>query len=479
MLKLHTFAHDLSRLREYQSKVVGPLLTGFLSLAALVVTAWGVHEYMARGDHDLLEKQALSSEKMLILSELMSIAKTRTQLTGQMLVTEDFFERDDIARELDSFATRFYVLRSNLIEMPMSDSEQSLLEKRAKIIASILPAQREAADLAMSDNPVDLDQARKILYGSVMPGQATLIELFSETIRLLEEDIVASSRKMIEASKVGNIVNLAAIVIIIIGAMLVAAVTIQRVYDVEKQLNNANKELEALNNVKSEFVSLVSHELRTPLTSIRSFAEILIDDIDNIDSDSQRRYLNIINNESNRLSRLVSDILDLQKIDANKMEWHDSKIDLNVIARESFEAFSGALQTKGLTQTIELHDSSLQALIDPDKIRQVILNLLSNALKYTDQGGISIKVTSRATDAEHQLARIEVSDTGIGIPDEHRDSIFESFHQVDNSGTRANGGSGLGLNICQKIIHHYDGKIWVENNASKGSTFFVEIPMAA
>jgi len=158
------------------------------------------------------------------------------------------------------------------------------------------------------------------------------------------------------------------------------------------ELRKANKELSELNNIKSEFVSIVSHELRTPLTSIKSFAEILEDDFDELDADTRNKYLSIINSESVRLGNLINDVLDLQKIDAGKTTWNIEKTDLKKLSATTIELFSKSYMDKGLNLHLEVSDDDLVADVDSDKVKQVLTNLLSNAYKFTEQGNVTLEL---------------------------------------------------------------------------------------
>jgi two-component system sensor histidine kinase/response regulator len=242
----------------------------------------------------------------------------------------------------------------------------------------------------------------------------------------------------------------------------------QRTADLEE----ANIQLQHMNKIKSEFVSVVSHELRTPLTSIKSFTEILNNDIAELDLDEQKHILSIINEESNRLGRLINDLLDLQKIDSGKMVWKDEEINLAEVLQASANLFSRAFSDKGLELRLEPAIQECLILADMDRIKQVIANLLSNALKFTEQGHIAMTL---AVESDH--ATVSVSDTGLGIPEQDLANIFESFSQVDSSETRKIGGSGLGLTICKEIVSHYHGRIWVESSLSKGSRFTFTLPL--
>lgn len=246
------------------------------------------------------------------------------------------------------------------------------------------------------------------------------------------------------------------------------------------ELEKANEELLYLNKVKSEFVSVVSHELRTPLTSIKSFTEILEDDVDDMCSEDRQRYLKIINDETDRLGRLINDVLDLQKIDSGMMQWKDEVSDLKEVIESSFNLFKPAFDSKGVQLNLNIKEGGFNVCVDNDRIKQVLSNLLSNALKFTHEGDVSLGLNEIEIKTDDGLlvkaCEVEVDDNGIGIPEEERGRIFKRFHQVDSSETRKHGGSGLGLNICKEIIEHYNGQIWVESRVPKGSCFKFILP---
>lgn len=243
------------------------------------------------------------------------------------------------------------------------------------------------------------------------------------------------------------------------------------------ELEKSNEDLLHANQVKSDFISIVSHELRTPLTSIKSFAEILNDDLDDPDA---KKCLGIINDEADRLNRLINDILDLQKIEAGRMVWRDEKVNLVDIARAAVDAFAAAYQTKNVALLLAADDPTLCAIADSDKLRQVLANLLSNALKYTHEGKVEVSV-NRVWDINSKVPfiQIAVADTGSGLAASQLERIFERFYQVDDAQSRKTQGTGLGLAICKQIIDHYQGQLWAESELGRGSTLVFTLPDAS
>lgn len=469
------------KILQANSKVLRPLIGAFASLVVLVVVSWSISYTFSQRIYEVLEHNATNSKKMHIISNLIQTGRTRSRLTGQMLVTKDIFERDEIAQKIDVYGTQFAQLRSELHSLPLTDEEKIVLDRQNSLVTIILPNQRAATMLAMSDEAADMEKAQHILYQEVITEQTKLIENFMQMLNRLRDNVVTSSTAVIYTHKNAASVNFALIVIFLFTTIFVSSITIRRILAIETELNGANRELSRLNNVKSDFISLVSHELRTPLTSIKSFAEILKEDIDELDIETQKRYLSIITSEGDRLTRLVSNILDLQKIDANKMVWGDETLVLNEIAKKCTETFSAAFDAKNISLNTDVASEQLSIIADADMMKQVFTNLLSNALKFSNKGEVLVSVCRHQNSTLDGVAgdtvRVSVSDTGPGIPGSQLLKIFDSFHQIDNFATRKNGGSGLGLNICRKIITHYEGKIWVESVQGSGSTFYFEIPL--
>jgi PAS domain S-box-containing protein len=251
----------------------------------------------------------------------------------------------------------------------------------------------------------------------------------------------------------------------------------ERTFELEK----VNNDLIRADRVKNEFLATVSHELRTPLTSIKSFSEILKDDLETIELQTQRKYLSIIDKESDRLERLISNILDLQKMDESEAIWRD--MDINVIeeVQSAVESFYGAYKDKGVGLRTQWNVSEAIISIDPDKFKQVIINLLSNALKFTNEGevvvGVEVENVVGIVERGHgSNIQVWVKDTGIGIQQDSTNKIFERFIQLDSTSTRKYGGTGLGLSISKDIIEHYNGNIIVKSEPGSGTTFFINLP---
>jgi len=226
-----------------------------------------------------------------------------------------------------------------------------------------------------------------------------------------------------------------------------------------------------VDRIKSEFISIVSHELRTPLASIRGALGLLSSGVLANRPETAQNMLNIASSDTERLVRLVNDILDLERLESSKVKldrnWCDVEVDLCQQAIETMQAISIESQIEILCNI-----QSQQILADRDRIVQTLVNLLSNAIKFSPPQS---QVQLEAKQIANQIV-FRVCDRGRGIPADQLESIFERFHQVDASDSRQMGGTGLGLAICRSIVQQHGGKIWVESVLSEGSTFSFTIP---
>jgi len=246
------------------------------------------------------------------------------------------------------------------------------------------------------------------------------------------------------------------------------------------ELRQAYSELKELDKTKDAFLSSVSHELRTPLTSIRSFSEILLN-YDDHRPETLEEFLAIINRESERLTRLIDDIMDLAKIDAHKMEWKLQRLEAAAVVQKAAEGVRGLLLEGGLDLEINVPEGLPAFEMDEDRILQVLSNLLGNAIKFTPRGGgIRIQGAYEGEEGPRDAGghlHLLVADTGVGIPPEELPHIFERFKQVGDTLTDKPKGTGLGLSICREILTCLGGRIWAESVAGVGSTFHVVVPI--
>lgn len=255
------------------------------------------------------------------------------------------------------------------------------------------------------------------------------------------------------------------------------------------ELNRLNKRLTELDDVKSTLLSQVSHELRTPLTSILGFNKLAIrsmrkslasldDNPAQVRKSGERIITNlkIVEQEGKRLTRLINDVLDLHKIESGHMEWRDETISINRLISEALDIAEGTFRDNPdveLLCTAPVHLPSVT--VDPDRFKQVLINLLNNAAKFTSKGSVS--VGARLVHGEN--VEISVCDTGIGIREEEQAAVFEKFAQAGHDGKTCPlpKGTGLGLSICKEIVEHYQGTIRVDSEYGRGSCFTISMPL--
>jgi Na+/proline symporter/nitrogen-specific signal transduction histidine kinase len=240
-----------------------------------------------------------------------------------------------------------------------------------------------------------------------------------------------------------------------------------------EELRAANARLKELDRLKDDFVSTVSHELRTPLTSIRSFSEILLDN-PAMATDQRAGYLEIVVKETERLTRLVNDVLDLAKMESEQMDWRMETLDLREVLTEAKAAVSQLFSERELTLSYDESPGPHVVRGDRDRLLQVVINLLSNARKFSAPGTGRVAIRVRAGGGE---VEVSVSDNGPGIPPEHLGRIFEKFHQVTDTDQGKPQGSGLGLTISERIVAHHGGRIWAESTVGQGTTISFTLPV--
>jgi len=231
---------------------------------------------------------------------------------------------------------------------------------------------------------------------------------------------------------------------------------------------------EELELQRYEFISILAHELRTPLNSIIGFAKLMLNEIDGPLNELQRTDLTAIYTNSQRLLRLFNDILDLSLIDTSRVKLEIKALDLNRLINNVADSFRGQMVEKSLELKLDLPPTLPPVRGDEERVIQILGNLISNAWKYTPAGG-RVTVRTRVADG---FVQVNVSDTGIGIPEEDLDRIFERFFQGNHPMIRESGGTGLGLSIAERLVELLGGKIWVKSRVDQGSTFSFTLPLA-
>jgi hypothetical protein len=240
------------------------------------------------------------------------------------------------------------------------------------------------------------------------------------------------------------------------------------------ELRQANSRLQELDRLKDDFVSTVTHELRTPLTSIRAFSEILMDNPD-LGADERGGYLRIVVDETERLTRLINQVLDLSKLESGSADWQIEPIDLHQAVATSVRATAQIFEDRQVTLEVNVPEPAPFVQADQDRLVQVLLNLLSNAVKFCARGTGRVRISVETRD---DVVRVDVTDNGPGIAREDQEAIFEKFRQGGDVRTNRPPGTGLGLPISRAIVDHLGGRLWVESTPGQGATFSFVLPVA-
>ena len=247
----------------------------------------------------------------------------------------------------------------------------------------------------------------------------------------------------------------------------------KRVEERTRELSLALQEVKDISKRKSEFVSSVSHELRTPLTSIKGYASILLAGKLGATPPEVQKRLEKINKHSDELVQFVNDLLDIARIESGRMTMKMQPLDLKTIVEEVSDVLTVLTKEKGIEYSWQTDEGVPEVLVDKDQIKRVFINLINNAIKYAPNGKIAVRASNAGSEV-----RVDITDTGCGIPEAALPHIFEEFYRVDSSLNQEIKGTGLGLSLVKNIIEAHKGRIWVTSEVGKGSTFSFTLPFS-
>ncbi len=263
--------------------------------------------------------------------------------------------------------------------------------------------------------------------------------------------------------------------------MTQTAVSIENAKKVEElkrmvQIETSYHELKKLDEMKDNFLSMVSHDLRTPMTGIVAYAQIIRSGLDDLGKEEQAKYLDVIIKQSKRLTRLINNLLDIQRLEAGKMTMASDPVDLKAVIRDAREAFRALAREKDVALRRETAEEDAVVIGDRDRLDQVLVNLLSNAMKFTPPGG-EVTVSLALERGDRPLARVTVADTGPGVAEELRERLFDKFQQGDKLMRDKEQGSGLGLALVRQIVERHGGEVGVKSEPGRGSEFYFTLPL--
>ena len=247
--------------------------------------------------------------------------------------------------------------------------------------------------------------------------------------------------------------------------------------DYAAELERANQELKKIDEMKSEFVSVASHELRTPLAAIKNAVQLMLQGKTGEINENQTKFLSMAERNINRLTSILNSLLDLSRIESGKIGLKFEEMDLRGSIEFILSSLKPQTNGKSIQFKMEIQEELPSVYGDREKLEQILTNLVGNATKFTPEGG-EISVSAKPSEEEEAMVAISVRDSGIGIPEDQLDKVFEKFHQVEDSLRRSITGTGLGLAITKGLVEAQHGKIWVESELGKGSTFTFTLPMS-
>jgi signal transduction histidine kinase len=249
----------------------------------------------------------------------------------------------------------------------------------------------------------------------------------------------------------------------------------RKVMERTRDLAVANARLQELDRLKSDFVSNVSHELRTPLTAIKGAVDLILREVAGPLTEKQIHYLTRVRSNTQHLAGLINDVLDLSKIESGRIDVKSTRVSLGGLMHEVVENLRPVAAEKVIAVETTLPEPPILVWADRDKMNQVLMNLIGNAIKFTPAEG---RVTVTASTTVNGNIQVAVSDTGPGISSEENERIFDKFYQIAAAGDGKPKGTGLGLAICKALVELHGGRIWVESEMNRGSTFYFTLPPA-
>lgn len=399
-------------------------------------------EYTALGDHLLVTEQPVYPAQVDVTDYQEPTVGPRDPLLGWVVVASD--NRAALAKSRDIVITHLIIALAVMLGAVLVSW---LLSNR--VVAPILDMTRVVRKLERGNLDARIEPRTGDELALLANGINHLGEAVSEARENLEKRVSMATRQL--------------------------TLTLEDLRRKNRELDLAREEAESANTAKGDFLAQMSHELRTPITAIQGFVKLL-DESDL--KPSQRRYCSIIQQASLQLLQLIDDILDITRLQSSAITIDDSPFDLSECVESAVSLMAPTAHDKGLELILDVTPDVPEALVgDSLRIRQIIYNLVSNAIKFTTEGFICVKVRSQDDGEDRVLLYIQVIDTGIGIPEKHQASLFEPFHQGDNSISRRFGGSGLGLSIVKQLVELMGGTLGLKSATGQGTTFTLTLPL--
>ncbi|MBZ6378410.1 hypothetical protein B5C34_13020 [Pacificimonas flava] len=385
-------------------------------------------------------------------------------------------ERGDLQRAATLFEDTFAGRDLSETDTPFRDFHETAAETYRQLGRSELALQHLAALKRLDDEAAEVTaSAANALAAAQFDFANQELEIARLRAGQLERDVQLAEQEAVANQRIAVIVGIGAAIIVLL--LLVVQRNIQRrrdeVHAANVELERTNTDLEKALAAKSEFLATTSHEIRTPLNGILGMTQIML--ADGKLADMVRERVELVHGAGTTMKAIVDDILDVAKLDSGKIQIREAPFALRQTIREVAEVFADEARGRGVEFICNLDDCPERAIGDEQRVRQIVFNLVSNAVKFTNEGRVEV-TARRASEADDDLL-VTVSDTGVGIPPDQLDTIFSPFHQVDSSRTRQFSGTGLGLTISREFTHSMGGELAVASELGAGSTFSLRVPL--
>ena len=417
----------------------------------------------------------VGNEKTALAIKMRDAILSRALSLQRMLITNDYFRRDQELQRYYEYSGDYRIAREKLFAMRTTEKERELHEALQLLTRVAQPINREAAEMLMSD---ELPSNYESILEQAITAQQQLLNLLDKFVDMQKEyakTLVGEAEKNFQSTIF--MMSIVVSLLLIVGSFIAKRVT-HLVTIKNRELASKNIELEAAwfeaanaTHAKSKFLANMSHEIRTPLTSIIGFAETLGDTVN--DPEEFMYAADSIKRSGHHLHQIINDVLDISKIEAGQIELEMMEVSPSAILAEVTTMMEERVKKKGLKLRTNYYFPLPKMIIaDPTRLRQILLNLLGNAIKFTSQGIVCINTYYSHSE---RMMKFEVSDTGIGMSEDALEHVFEPFSQADKSTSRKYGGTGLGLSISKQLAEKMGGNIVCESKLGIGSTFTATI----
>jgi signal transduction histidine kinase len=458
-----------------QSRSVIVIFAGFAAVLVLLALLFALRLSKVSKDADRLETLRVEYLKKELVFQMRDAAHTRAIILLQITRTLDPAKQQALLASLNAIAKNFIEARDQLLAMELQPAQRAAWDRARPLTMAGRKAQDSAAALLLAGQG---EAAGKLLQDEVIPIQNQVMQELTNMLDFSTQRVntLLDEERLEEPRKRRLAIMLASITLLI--GICIAFFVIRTIARTEAALVRAREEAQEANRHKTVFLANMSHELRTPLTAILGYSELLCDEAGERGLDDMVTDLQTVNAAGKHLLGLINDILDLAKVEAGKIVLQIDEFSVTALVEDIATTISPLLGKNRNTLKLLCNGDVGQMHTDANKVRQILLNLLSNATKFTADGQITLTAARETRDDQDWLT-FRVTDTGIGMNSEQMSRLFQAFSQGDASTTRKYGGTGLGLAISKRFCKLMGGDLTAASEAGVGSTFTVKLPAFA